>query len=352
MLFRSNILVIGATNRAADLDPALLRPGRFDRSISFDLPSRSGRREIIDYYLDRKAHVPELDREDRRDQLAEQPARGDLWGGEEGDDHRQKDRGAGRAEERLLPLAAHAQSAFIGTVKDASGGVLPGVTVEAASPVLIEKTRSAVSDGSGQFRIADLRPGTYSVTFTLTGFSTVKRDGIVLTAAFTAPVNADMKVGSLEETITVSGAAPVVDTTSMRKQETLNTSELEALPSGNIGLQTLAYVTPGFAATQADVGGTRDTWSAQGNYTLFHGKAGTRANFDGFRNQYFVNEASGVGYITDSGNIQELQIETSGMGAEAGSGSVSLNAIPKSGSNSSRLANRCDVLQRPSNRSR
>ena len=142
-----------------------------------------------------------------------------------------------------------------------------------------------------------------------------------------------MQVGSLEETITVSGAAPVVDTQSMRRQDTLSTNELEALPSGNVGIQTLAYVTPGFAATQADVGGTRDTWSAQGNYTFYHGKTGTRANFDGFRNQYYVNDASGVGYITDSGNIQELQLETSGMGAESGSGSTSMNAIPKSGSN-------------------
>jgi hypothetical protein len=142
-----------------------------------------------------------------------------------------------------------------------------------------------------------------------------------------------LNVGALSETITVSGASPVVDTQTMRRQETLNTNQLEALPSGNVGLQTLAYVTPGFAATQADVGGTRDTWSAQGNYTLYHGKTGTRASFDGFRNQYFVNAASGVGYITDSGNIQELQLETSGMGAESGSGSVTLNAIPKSGSN-------------------
>ena len=92
-------------------------------------------------------------------------------------------------------------------------------------------------------------------------------------------------------------------------------------------------MTPGFAATQADVGGTRDTWSAQGNYTLYHGKTGTRASFDSFRNQYFIGAASGVGYITDSGNIAELQLETSGMGAESGSGSTSLNAIPKSGSN-------------------
>ena len=106
-----------------------------------------------------------------------------------------------------------------------------------------------------------------------------------------------------------------------------------ALPSGSIGLQTLAYVTPGFASTQADVGGTRDTWSAQGAYTFFHGKTGTRASFDGFRNQYFIGAGNGVGYISDSGTIQELQLETSGMGAESGSGSASLNAIPKSGGN-------------------
>jgi hypothetical protein len=234
-----------------------------------------------------------------------------------------------------VATAAHAQQAsgISGVVRDTSGLAMPGVTVEAASPALIEKVRTVTTDGEGRYSVVDLRPGTYTVTFSLTGFSTVKRDGITLGAGFTASVNVTMQVGSLEETITVSGAAPVVDTSSMRKQETLNTNELEALPSGNIGLQTLAYVTPGFAATQADVGGTRDTWSAQGNYTFYHGKTGTRASFDGFRNQYFIGAASGVGYITDQGNIQELQLETSGMGAESGSGSTSLNAIPKSGSN-------------------
>jgi len=231
------------------------------------------------------------------------------------------------------PAWAQQASGIAGVVRDSSGLAMPGVTVEAASPALIEKVRTVTTDGDGRYTIVDLRPGTYSVTFTLTGFSTVKRDGIELGTGFTATVNVAMQVGSLEETITVSGAAPVVDTQNMRRQDTLNTNELEALPSGNIGIQTLAYVTPGFAATQADVGGTRDTWSAQGNYTFYHGKTGTRANFDGFRNQYYVNDASGVGYITDSGNIQELQLETSGMGAESGSGSTSMNAIPKSGSN-------------------
>ena len=231
--------------------------------------------------------------------------------------------------------AAWAQQAsgIAGTVRDSAGLAMPGVTVEAASPALIERVRSVASDGEGRYNIVDLRPGTYSVTFTLPGFSTVKREGVVLGTGFTASVNVTMAVGALSETITVSGAAPVVDTQTVRQQETLNTSQLESLPSGNIGLQTLAYVTPGFATTQADVGGTRDTWSAPGAYTLFHGKTGTRASYDGFRNQYFIGTASGVGYITDSGNIEELQLETSGMVAESGSGSTSLDAIPKSGSN-------------------
>ena len=111
----------------------------------------------------------------------------------------------------LLPAAAYAQAAITGVVKDASGAVLPGVTVEAASPVLIEKVRSVVTDDTGQYRIVDLRPGTYTVTFTLPGFSTVKREGIELTGTFVATVNADMKVGALEETITVTGETPIVD---------------------------------------------------------------------------------------------------------------------------------------------
>ncbi len=228
---------------------------------------------------------------------------------------------------------AQQASGIAGVVRDSAGLAMPGVTVEASSPALIEKVRSVVTDGEGRFNIVDLRPGLYTITFALPGFATVRREGVELGAGFTATVNITMQVGGLEETITVSGAAPVVDTTTMRRQETLDQRELEALPSGNIGLQTLAYMTPGFQTTQADVGGGRDTWSAQGAYQFYHGKDGTRASFDNFRNQYFIGAASGVGYISDQGVIGEMQLETSGMGAESGSGSISLNIIPKSGSN-------------------
>src|SRR3979411_2175488 len=118
----------------------------------------------------------------------------------------------------LLPVPVFAQASVTGTVRDASGAVLPGVTVEAASPALIEKDRSAVTDGSGQYRIENLRPGPYAVTFTIVGFSTVKRDGIELTGFFTAAVNVEMRVGAVEETITVTGETPIVDVQNAQRQ--------------------------------------------------------------------------------------------------------------------------------------
>src|ERR1700737_4990902 len=122
----------------------------------------------------------------------------------------------------LVPQLALAQSGIAGVVKDTSGAVLPGVTVEASSPALIEKVRSAVTDGSGQYRIVDLRAGTYDVTFSLTGFSTVKREGIELTGSFTATINAELKVGTVTETITVTGETPIVDVQSVRRQVTVS----------------------------------------------------------------------------------------------------------------------------------
>ena len=112
----------------------------------------------------------------------------------------------------VLPSTVSAQGSITGTVRDTSGAVLPGVTVEASSDALIEKARSAVTDGSGQYRIVDLRAGTYSVTFTLTGFNTSKREGVEIAGTFTASINAEMKVGALEETVVVSGESPILET--------------------------------------------------------------------------------------------------------------------------------------------
>jgi len=135
----------------------------------------------------------------------------------------------------LLPAAARAQSAtsgaIAGEVKDTTGAVLPGVTVEAASPALIEKVRTVVTDDQGQYKIVDLRPGTYTVTFTLAGFNTVKREGIELTTGFTALANAELRVGALEETITVSGASPVVDAQNVRSQNVPSRAILDAVPT-------------------------------------------------------------------------------------------------------------------------
>src|SRR6185436_12463508 len=131
----------------------------------------------------------------------------------------------------ILPAAAFAQASITGVVKDASGAVLPGVTVEASSNALIEKVRSAVTDSGGQYRIVDLRPGIYVVTFALTGFSTVRREGIELSGTFTASINTDMMVGSLAETITVSGETPIVDVTSVKRQTTLPSELLTSAPT-------------------------------------------------------------------------------------------------------------------------
>src|SRR6266536_1089760 len=131
----------------------------------------------------------------------------------------------------LLPTLVSAQAVITGVVRDTSGAVLPGVTVEASSPALIEKVRTAVSDGTGQYRIEDLRPGTYTATFTLTGFSTFKREGIELTGSFTATSNVDLKVGNLSETVTVTGESPIVDVQSARRETVVANDVLKAIPT-------------------------------------------------------------------------------------------------------------------------
>src|SRR5580692_6928499 len=144
----------------------------------------------------------------------------------------------------LLPAGASAQSAFTGVVRDSSGGVLPGVAVEAASPALIEKTRTVFTDGQGQYRIIALVPGEYKVTFTLAGFGTVIREGIALSAAFTATVDASMAVGTLEESLTVSGQSPIVDVQTTSQKTAMPSELLNDLPTGR-SFQNLAILVPG-----------------------------------------------------------------------------------------------------------
>jgi len=160
----------------------------------------------------------------------------------------------------ICPSLASAQgdrASIAGLVTDSTGGVLPGVTVEASSPALIERTRSGVTDASGRYAIIDLRPGTYSVTFTLAGFNTTRREGILLEGAFAAQVNASLAIGSVEETITVAGASPLVDVQSTRNQFVANQDVLEALPVARTLNGGMSLV-PGVNATNNAAGERRD----------------------------------------------------------------------------------------------
>jgi hypothetical protein len=230
----------------------------------------------------------------------------------------------------LLPAAAWAQSSITGVVRDASGGVLPGVTVDAASPALIEGVRSAVTDSQGVYKVVDLRPGTYTVTFSLPGFRSLKREGLNLRAEFAATVNADLAVGALEETVTVSGEAPVVDIKSSRAQTQFEKNTLEALPGAG-RLTVLSDLVPGATLTQEfnrGVGGTSDR--TQTRYSV-HGGPEAQPYVDGM-NQQLPNSTQGV-FVYNQLNIQEVVVETSGVGADRDSGGMQINMIPKDGGN-------------------
>jgi hypothetical protein len=146
------------------------------------------------------------------------------------------------------PALAQGQTAIAGVVRDETGAVLPGVTVEASSPALIEKVRTATTDSQGQYKIIDLRPGIYSVTFTLEGFNTSRRDGVELTTAFTATINADLRVGSLQETVTVTGESPVVDTQNVIRKSTTSREVMDVLPTDR-NFVSFAALTPAVLVT-------------------------------------------------------------------------------------------------------
>ena len=224
---------------------------------------------------------------------------------------------------------AHAQASITGVVKDTSGAVLPGVTVEATSPALIEKARSVVSDGTGQYRIVDLRPGVYTVTFSLSGFNTLRRDGITLEGSFVATVNADLRVGALTETITVSGESPVVDVQSSQATRTLDNELIAAIPSAR-GYQSFTVLQPGLNVQGADVGG-----STGALFSVFQAHGGRRNE-----GQVQVNGLSagwqgmGVsGYVPEVGSAQEVTFQITGGLGEAATGGPQMNLVPRTGGN-------------------
>ena len=155
----------------------------------------------------------------------------------------------------LAPAVAVAQSSIAGAVTDDTGGVLPGVTVEASSDVLIEGSRVVFTDGTGAYNIIDLRPGEYTVVFTLPGFGTLVRDQLILGADVTMPLDAVMSVGSVEETITVSGETPVVDVQQVQRIEVMTRETQEAIPTGR-SMWSYALLIPGVKVHKPDVGGT------------------------------------------------------------------------------------------------
>jgi hypothetical protein len=227
----------------------------------------------------------------------------------------------------LVSSSAMAQSVITGVVKDASGAVLPGVAVEASSRALIEGARSAATDSSGQYRIVDLRPGTYVVVFSLSGFDTIRHEGVQLPSDFTATINADMKIGNLEESVTVSGASPIVDVQSTARTQVVTRATLDAIPTGR-SFQAFAALVPSVRMTSLDIGGAR-------------GSTQTYINLRGLdQNQstLFVDGlpvtpgCCGQIYYSDVMN-EEISYQTSALPAEVSSGGVRINMIPKDGGN-------------------
>ncbi|HEY7171150.1 MAG TPA: carboxypeptidase regulatory-like domain-containing protein [Vicinamibacterales bacterium] len=234
----------------------------------------------------------------------------------------------------LLASAAGADAQSIaGTVRDPSGAVMPGVTVEASSPALIEKVRAVVTDGSGQYKIVNLRPGLYIVVFTLPGFTSVRREGIELTGDFTASVNAELKVGALEETITVAGGTPLVDVQSVTKQTVFTREVLDVLPAPR-SIQGAAVLIPGVTTPGAarDVGGT--TRLQQPN-TNFRGIGGNIQRWDSFHlgNLAGANTGGGTSFYVNDAGAQELVYSSGADSAEMAFPGLYIDMVPKDGGN-------------------
>jgi hypothetical protein len=242
----------------------------------------------------------------------------------------------------FAPTIALAQTGSIaGIVRDTTGAVMPGVTVEATSPALIEKTRTVVTDEKGQYKIAELRPGEYAVTFTLAGFNIVKREGIEITTGFTAPLNVELKVGAITETVTVTGESPVVDTQRIIQQKVMTRDIIDAVPTGKT-FQNVGVLVPGIVvgaggtgATPYDVGGSSGEQQVQ---MAIHGGATQDmvVQLDGMRFNNLCGSGSYTGVSGNDAMIEQISYETGAISADMGTGGVKVNMIPKDGGNTFR----------------
>src|SRR5688572_8420552 len=228
----------------------------------------------------------------------------------------------------LIPSTASAQATIAGVVRDVSGAVLPGVTVEAASPVLIEKVRSATADGTGQYRITELPPGSYTVTMTLPGFSTVRREALEVAGAGVITVNGEMRVGGVQETITVTGESPLVDVQSTRRQQIVDDETLKSLPATR-GYNALVFLVPSITggSNQIDLNPAMRIFYSHGG----RGNEG-RVSVDGLSVGSAFNGGGVSGYIVDT-NAQEMQVALSGGLGETEMGGANVNFVPKTGGN-------------------
>src|SRR5688572_8039535 len=234
----------------------------------------------------------------------------------------------------LLPATVFAQASLTGTVRDASGGVLPGVTVEAASPALIEKVRTAVSDGSGQYRIVDLQPGTYSLTFTLPGFNVVRREDIQLTGNQTLTIPVELRVGGLQETITVTGESPVVDVTNATRQLVMTDETIQTIPATRAA-GALLNATPGIVVGDAGaaLSPTMTAFNARSS-TINSGSIAGEGRYA--INGFPLTAARSGGFasvVYDTVNAEEVAITVGGGLGESDIGGPLMNIVPKSGGN-------------------
>ena len=213
-----------------------------------------------------------------------------------------------------------------GKVLDASGAVLPGVTVTATSPSLMG-VQTSVTDSGGNYRFPALPPGTYALTYELPGFNTLKRENIDITMGFTATVNVDLKVASLQETVTVTGESPVIDTSSTRVQQNFKLEALQEIPNAR-DLWSLLAVTPGVAMSRIDVGGNRA--GTQTGYTAYGYSGQNRVLVEGINT---TEGTAGAGFYVDYGSFEEVFLGTIGQSAEMPTPGVQSQMLGKSGGN-------------------